>query len=124
MVNRVTLIGNLGADPEFNEQYELAKFSLATSETWKDKEGNKQEQTEWHNCVVFGKGASIVNQYCRKGSKLYIEGQIQYRDYEKDNDKKHITQIKVNVFKFLDGAGKQSSTTKTDANTGDDLPFN
>ena len=81
MLNKVILIGHLGNDPELknSESGSIATFSIATTESWKDKDGNKKEQTEWHKCVVFGKRADTVNMYCHKGSKLYVEGKIQYR---------------------------------------------
>ena len=84
-VNRVILVGNVGQDPEIRQTQdgrEIANFSLATSESWKDKNGEKKEKSEWHKILVFSQGlVSIVKQYVKKGSKLYIEGSLQTRKW-------------------------------------------
>ena len=123
MLNKVFLIGNLGNDPEFQtleSGKSVAKFSIATSEVWKDKDGNKKEETQWHNCTVWGKQAEIINMYSKKGSRLYLEGEITYRSYEKDGEKKYYTEIVINEFKFL--------SNKTESNNSgarvDDVPSN
>ncbi len=113
MVNKVILIGNLGKDPEISYTTSgtaIAKTSLATTEKWKDRDGNQKDQTEWHNLVFWGKSAEIANQYLRKGSKVYVEGRIQYRTWEDNNGvKRNFTDIKVNNFQMLsprsDGGG-------------------
>ena len=88
MVNTAILIGNLTKAPEYNEQYKICKFGLATSEKWKDKNGDQKEKTEFHNIVTFGKLAEICYKYLIKGSKAYISGKIEYDSYEKDGEKK------------------------------------
>ena len=102
-VNKVILIGNLGRDPEVRHSQAGAKivnFSLATSETWKDKAtGERRERTEWHRVVIFSEGlAGIAEQYLRKGSKVYIEGALQTREYEKDGIKRYSTEVVLQGF--------------------------
>jgi single-strand DNA-binding protein len=91
-LNKVILIGNLGKDPEirYTQQGEpIANFSLATSERWTDKSGQKQERTEWHRVEVFGKTAQIVRDYCSKGKQVYLEGSIKYDEWtDKDGNKR------------------------------------
>lgn len=99
-VNKVTLIGAVGQDPEVRytaQGMAIASFSLATSEKRKDKE----EVTQWHNCVAFGKLAEIVTQYIVKGAKLYVEGTIQYQTYQKDDQTRYATKIVVNDLSML-----------------------
>jgi single-strand DNA-binding protein len=103
-INKVILIGNVGTDPEIrntNDGREIASFSLATSESWKDKNsGEKKEKTEWHRLVVFSQGlVGIVKNYVKKGSKLYIEGQLQTRKWtDKDGVDKYTTEIVLQNF--------------------------
>lgn len=101
-VNSVTILGNLGQDPEvkvLGNGNSVANISVATSETWKDKTtGQPQEKTQWHRIVVFGKLAEICGQYLRKGSKAYFVGKLQTRDYEKDGVKRYVTEIIVDSF--------------------------
>ena len=98
-VNKVILIGNLGKDPEIRYTQggePIANFSLATSENWTDKSGQKQERTEWHRVEVFGKTAQVVRDYCTKGKPVYVEGSIRYDEWtDKDGQKKHTTKIRV-----------------------------
>jgi single-strand DNA-binding protein len=98
-VNKVILIGNLGKDPEirYTQQGEpIANFSLATSERWTDKSGQKQERTEWHRVEVFGKTAQVVRDYCSKGKQVYLEGSIKYDEWtDKDGNKRNMTKIRV-----------------------------
>lgn len=98
-VNKVVLIGNLGKDPEIRYTQggdPIANFSLATSEAWTDKSGQKQERTEWHRVEVFGKTAQVVRDYCSKGKQVYIEGSIRYDEWtDKDGNKKYMTKIRV-----------------------------
>jgi len=105
-VNKVILIGHLGADPEVRYMPSggaVANFSLATSEQWKDKQsGEKQERTEWHRLAVFGKLAEVAGEYLRKGSKIYAEGRLQTRKYEKDGQDHYSTEIMVREFLMLD----------------------
>ena len=114
-VNRAILIGNLGRDPEIKVMpsgEKMASFSLATSEKWKDKSGEKQERTQWHNVVVWNPAlAGIVESYVKKGSKLYIEGQIETRKYtDKEGAEKYITEIVLRPFNgeicLLSGGGE------------------
>ena len=102
-LNKVQLIGNLGSDPEVRSATggnRVANFSLATSRTWNDASGNKQEKTEWHRCVVWNSKSSqladIVEKYCKKGDKLFVEGRIEYRQWQdKDGQTKYSTEINV-----------------------------
>src|SRR6267143_538831 len=98
-VNRVILIGNLGRDPEIRYTQggePIANFSLATSESWTDKGGQKQERTEWHRVEVFGKTAQVVRDYCTKGKQVYLEGSIRYDEWtDKDGNKKYMTKIRI-----------------------------
>ena len=109
MVNKVILIGNLGKDPEckvLESGQMVANFPVATTEKWKDKNGNPQEATEWHNCQAWGKGAEIIEKYLKKGSKVFIEGKIKTRSYEKDGQTRYATEIIVKEFNFLDSKAK------------------
>ncbi|MBO9484326.1 single-stranded DNA-binding protein [Salinisphaera sp. G21_0] len=100
--NKVILIGNIGQDPDIRftpDGKAIANLSLATSESWKDQAGNKQEKTEWHRIAVFGKLAEIVQQYVTKGSKLYIEGKLQTRKYQaQDGSDRYTTEVIVDSF--------------------------
>ena len=110
-LNKVTLIGNLGADPEIRSTSggnKVAQFSLATSRQWTSASGEKQEKTEWHKCVAWnakGSGlADVVERYAKKGDKLYIEGRIEYRQYEdKDKQTRYVTEINVREIVLLGG---------------------
>ena len=112
-LNKVTLIGNVGADPEVrstNGGNRVATFSLATSRAWNDASGAKQEKTEWHRCVVWNSKAStladIVERYVKKGDKLYVEGRIEYRQWQdKDGQTKYSTEINVRELIML-GSGR------------------
>ena len=111
-LNKVTLIGNLGNDPEVRSTTggnRVANFSLATSRTWNDASGQKQEKTEWHRCIVWNtKGsqlADIVERYVKKGDKLYVEGRIEYRQWQdKDGQTRYSTEINVRELIMLGGA--------------------
>lgn len=99
--NRVYLIGNVGKEPElhtFASGDLKASFSLATSESWKDDQNRKQERTQWHNVVVFGGAAKVVQSYVHKGDKLAIEGGIEYRDFDKDGVKRIVAEIVVRPY--------------------------
>jgi single-strand DNA-binding protein len=100
MINQVILIGNLGRDPEIGEtpgNKRYARLSLATSESWRDKNtGERKERTEWHRVVVWGDGlAAMLQQYARKGSKLFVQGKLTTRSWEKDGVTKYATEIVV-----------------------------
>jgi len=112
-LNKVTLIGNLGNDPEVRSTTggnRVATFSLATSRSWNDASGSKQEKTEWHRCVVWNTKSSqladIVERYVKKGDKLYVEGRIEYRQWQdKDGQTRYSTEINVRELIML-GGGK------------------
>lgn len=116
-VNKATILGNVGQDPEvkvFDNGNKVANFSIATTENWKNKDGEKQSATEWHRVSVFGKLADIVEQYVKKGQQLYIEGKIKTRSWGDDNDKKYVTEIVLNGFgDVLQMIGKKEESTYT-----------
>jgi single-strand DNA-binding protein len=138
-LNKVQLIGNLGKDPELKytpSGVAVATFSIATSESWKDTDGNQQEKTEWHNIVAWRKLAEICGEYLKKGKKVYLEGKLQTRNYEKDGVKRYVTEIVADQLIMLDGggggagAGRSSSGSaaetapaQADVPKDDDLPF-
>ena len=103
--NKVQLIGRLGADPEikiFDSGKKMVKMSLATSDSYKNADGEKIEQTQWHNLVVWGKTADVVEKYLQKGNEIAVDGKIQYRSYEdKNGEKKYFTEISVNELLML-----------------------
>ena len=107
-VNKVLLIGNLGRDPEVRylpSGNPVANFSIATSENYTDRNGAKQERTDWHNIVVYGKQAELCGQYLKKGRQVFVEGRISYRNYEaKDGSgKRYVTDIVAQRVQFLGG---------------------
>lgn len=136
-VNKVILIGNLGKDPEirtFDNGDKVAQFSLATSESYKDKNGERQDKTEWHNVVLWRGLAGLAEQYLKKGSKIYVEGKLTHRSYDdKDGNKRYVTEVVGRDMTFLDskpgGGGGQSAPSAPMANepapgsVDDDLPF-
>jgi single-strand DNA-binding protein len=144
MVNKVILVGNLGRDPESRSLpsgQPVVNFSLATSRRYKDRDGNRKDETEWHNIVVFGKQAEIAAQYLTKGKQIYLEGRIQTRSWEDKEDKtrKHYrTEIICDNFQMLgskgDGGGGRSYAGGPEASGApasggeadfgdDDIPF-
>ncbi|MBN2226780.1 MAG: single-stranded DNA-binding protein [candidate division Zixibacteria bacterium] len=112
-VNKVILIGNLGKDPELKYTpggQAVANFSLATTEKWRDKDGNMQDKTEWHNIVLWGRQAEIAKEYLAKGRQVYIEGRIQTRSWDdKDGNKRYTTEIVGQRMQFL-GTRDQSAS--------------
>lgn len=107
-VNKVTLMGNLGADPDLRYMPDgnpVVNFSLATAEVWKDKDTQEQrEKTEWHRCVAFGKQAEVIAKHFHKGSKIYVEGRLQTRKWEDQNGiDRYTTEILVKEFQFVSG---------------------
>jgi single-strand DNA-binding protein len=111
-VNKVILIGNLGADPEVRftpSGQAVANFRIATSESWTDKQGQKQERTEWHRIVVWGKLGELCGEYLAKGRQCYVEGRLQTREWtDKENKKNYTTEVVATSVTFLggrDGAG-------------------
>ncbi|MCK7461179.1 MAG: single-stranded DNA-binding protein [Sphingobacterium sp.] len=105
-VNRVIIVGNLGGDPEIRHTQggdAVATLSVATSETWKDKSGEKQERTEWHRVVMWRRLAEIAQQYLRKGSKVYLEGKLQTRKWQaQDGSDRYTTEIVADQMQMLD----------------------
>ena len=140
-VNKVILIGRLGADPELKytpSGAAVTNFNIATNEVWKDKDGNFQERTEWHRLVLWQKLAERANEYLKKGNRVYVEGQLRTRSWDdKDGVKRYTTEVVVQHMQFLetkDSAGAASSAmppppSEEDmagpdlASGGDDLPF-
>ena len=137
-LNKVQLIGNLGNDPDIINEGKIAKFSLATSESWKDKaSGERKTKTEWHNIVVYNEGlVGVIQQYVKKGSKVYVEGQLQTRKWEdKDGVTKYTTEIVLQNFNGTltmlgeknssQASSTSSNTPSTDTSTeiDDDIPF-
>ena len=137
-INKVILIGNLGADPEVKylpSGSAVANVTLATSESWKDKQtGEQKERTEWHRLSFFGRLAEIAGEYLRKGSKIYIDGKLQTRKWQgQDGQDRYTTEIIVNEMQMLDGknnSGRQNEPPKQQAaqpnnfdDFDDDIPF-
>lgn len=140
-LNKVTLIGNLGKDPEIrttSDGKEIASFSIATSENWKDKiTGERKERTEWHRVVVFKEGlVGVIKNYVKKGSKLYIEGQLQTRKWVDNNgQEKYTTEVVLQGFNasllLLDNKGMTTSDTSANSDIptfdnselDDEIPF-
>jgi single-strand DNA-binding protein len=139
-INKVILIGNLGQDPEVKQAGNgntMCRISVATSESWKDKDsGEIKEKTAWHRVVVYGKIGDVVGQYCRKGSKVYIEAKLAYGKYDKDGVTHYTTDIVASNVQFLDSKKSDSNDTskEVDGNTkhepafsddsfDDDIPF-
>ena len=138
-VNKVILIGNLGQDPELRYMPSgdpVANFSMATTDQFKDKDGNQQKKTEWHKIVAFKRLAEICGEYLKKGSPVYIEGRIQTRNWEdKDGIKRYSTEIIANSMQMLGRKGdtgdsdygqqppQQSGNSNKSEGSDDDLPF-
>ena len=143
-LNKVILIGNLGKDPEIrhiDNNVAVAKFSLATTETYKNKEGQRQDQTEWHNVVAWRGLADVAERFLKKGSQVYIEGKIKTRSWDdKDGNKKYMTEIVADNLIMLgrksddnasgsyqssssQGSKENSMVTSPDDSFEDDLPF-
>jgi len=112
-VNKVILIGNLGRDPELRctpQGKPVATLSIATTERWTNKSGEKQERTEWHRVVLWGRQAEVANQYLKKGSPCYIEGRITTRSWEdKDKVKRYTTEIEGLTLQLLGSRGDQQT---------------
>ena len=109
-VNKVILLGNVGRDPETRYAQSgsaVTRFSIATSEIWKDRtSGEQQERTEWHNIVCFARLAEIAGEYLKKGSKVYIEGQLRTSSWEQDGQKKYRTEVNARELQMLDSKGQ------------------
>ena len=140
-VNKVILIGNLGSDPEVRYTpggSAVANFNIATNEVWNNKEGNREERTEWHKIVCWNRTAELCGEYLSKGRTVYIEGRIQTRDWEdKEGNKRYTTEVVAQTVKFLGGRGEGAgkAPAKKAASAGgspeasepipvdDDIPF-
>ena len=129
-VNRVILLGNLGKDPEimtFDNGVKKASFSLATSESYKNREGNRVDQTEWHNIVMWRGLADIAERFLKKGNQIYLEGKIKTRSYEQEGVKKYVTEIFVDNMTMLgkrDSApGDQQNNAPAQGDVANDTPI-
>jgi single-strand DNA-binding protein len=138
-VNKVIIIGHLGRDPEMKytpSGVPVANFSIATSETWKDKNtGEKQEKTEWHRIVAWNRLAEICGEYLKKGSQVYLEGKLQTRSWDKDGETRYATEIVAQSMQMLGAKGggsggekAQSERPKAEPTYGggyaeDEIPF-
>ena len=136
-VNKVILLGRLGADPELKytqDQTPVSNFSIATSISYKNKSGEKIDKTSWHRCVAWRKTAETINQYFKKGNQIYIEGSLESRSFEDQNgDKCFITEVLVNNFQFVDSKSSSSESAIGDdsflddfevgSSSSDDVPF-
>ncbi|MBU3936202.1 MAG: single-stranded DNA-binding protein [Deltaproteobacteria bacterium] len=136
MVNKVILIGNLGKDPEVRYSQAgaaIASFNVATTETWKKQDGSKEELTEWHRIVAFGRLGEICGEYLSKGSKVFIEGRLQTRKWDdKDGNTKYTTEIVAREMKMLSPRGSSGDSSQSQQYNdqpfpepvmGDDVPF-
>lgn len=137
MVNKVILVGNLGQDPEVRYTgggTAVANLRLATNERWTDKSGQKQERTEWHRIVAWGRQAEVAGEYMRKGQMLYVEGSLQTRQWEdRDGNTRYTTEVKALLLKMLGGrggAGSEDYSSGPEPDFGpepqvseDDIPF-
>ena len=125
-VNKVILVGNLGRDPEtrtFPSGDQVCNVTLATTDRWKDKQsGEMREATEWHRLVFNGRLAEIAAQYLRKGSQIYVEGQIRTRKYEKDGQTHYSTDIRVDQMQMLGGKQEESRKSR-DEDEDSSIPF-
>jgi single-strand DNA-binding protein len=129
-INKVTVLGTVGRKPELKDggSFQVCNFSVATNEKYKDRTGNYVNNTEWHNIVAFGKQAELIQQYCDKGTHLYIEGKLKTNSWEdSQGNKKSKTSIHLKEFQFLGGDKKSSVKTENkvmDFNNFDgDIPF-
>ena len=137
-INKVIIIGNLGGDPESGSMPSgnaVSNFTVATSESWKDKDGAKQESTEWHRVTIFNRLAEVANQYLRKGSKVYIEGKLRTRKWDKDGQTHYTTEVIANQLQMLDSKSEgsqgrsqapqqQSNQPPAEDFDDDSIPFN
>lgn len=115
-VNKAIIVGNLGKDPEvkfLTNGDAVCSFSIATTDSWKDKEGQKQEKTEWHNIVMYRKLAEIAGEYLKKGSPIYVEGSLQTRKWtNKEGQERYTTEIVANSMQMLGGKPQEKQQTQ------------
>lgn len=119
-INKVIIVGRLGQDPEMKavgQGSTVTRLNVATSESWNDKNGQKQERTEWHRITVWGKLAELCGKYLAKGRQVYIEGKLQTRSWEDNGQKKYATDIVASTVQFL-GAGTAAGATANDTSAG------
>ncbi len=129
-VNKVILVGRLGQDPEIRYTTNgtaVANFSVATSENWTNKEGQKEERTEWHRVVAWARLAELCGEYLSKGRQVYVEGRLQTRSYQdRDGNKRYITEIRADTVQFLDSRGPRDTQAHVEAgevaSPSDDFP--
>ena len=125
-VNKVIIVGRLGADPELKTVtggQSVARLSLATSESWTDKQGQKQERTEWHLVVVWGKLAELCGKYLSKGRQAYIEGRLQTRSWEdQQGQKKYATEVVANTVQFLGGGASEGRVNNQQSGGDNSFP--
>jgi single-strand DNA-binding protein len=118
-VNKVILVGNLGRDPEMRYMPSgdaIASFSVATTDNWKDKNGQKQERTEWHRISMFGKLAEIAGEYLKKGSSVYIEGRLQTRKWQdKEGNERQTTEVVADRMQMLGGRSSSGYEPESEA---------
>lgn len=121
-VNKVILVGNLGRDAELRSTAggaAMSTFSLATTEVWNDKQGQKQEKTEWHRIVLWGKQAESLQEYLVKGKQIYVEGRLQTRQWDdKEGNKRYTTEIKADRITLLGGGGGGGRSGAVDRSSG------
>ena len=121
-MNKVILVGNLGRDSELRYTpggAAVATLNMATTEVWNDKQGQKQEKTEWHRIIVWGKQAESLQEYLTKGKQIYVEGRLQTRQWDdKDGNKRYTTEIKADRITLLGGGGGRSSMDRGGGSTG------
>lgn len=121
-INKVIIVGRLGSDPEMKavgQGSTVTRLSVATSESWTDKNGQKQERTEWHRITVWGKLAELCGKYLAKGRQVYVEGKLQTRSWEDNGQKKYATDIVASTVQFLSaGNGASAGTNQDNANAG------
>lgn len=130
-INKVIIVGRLGQDPEMKavgQGSTVTRLNVATSENWVDKQGQKQERTEWHRITVWGKLAELCGKYLAKGRQVYVEGKLQTRSWEDNGQKKYATEIVASTVQFLGagGTGASAGHTSTDASAaqaGGDFNF-
>ena len=130
-VNKVVLVGHLGGDPETRftpSGTAVANFNIATNESWKDANGELQDKTEWHRCVMFGKTAELAGELLKKGQLVYMEGKLQTRNWEdKDGIKRYTTEVVCDMFTMLgrkmDTDNSQQAAPTSNSDEEDDLPF-
>ena len=130
-VNKVVLVGHLGGDPETRftpSGAAVANFNIATNESWKDANGELQDKTEWHRCVMFGKTAELTGELLKKGQLVYMEGNLQTRNWEdKDGIKRYTTEVVCDMFTMLgrkmDTDNSQQAAPTSNSDEEDDLSF-